>query len=77
MRMRMRKSKITKWKCDRCGLVITSNRIIIRPLGMCNIRIKMDNTCFYDFKDKRDLCTKCTKEFEKMYNDWLNGEVIE
>lgn len=70
---RMRKTKITEWKCDRCGKTIESRNRILRPIGMGMLKIYIDNGkySFNQYERKHELCSDCAEELIDIVNDYL------
>ncbi len=74
----MRKSKITEWKCDRCGKTIESRNRILYPFGIGMTRICIDRKCIETglyycdrYERNKDLCSDCAKELIDIINDYF------
>lgn len=65
----MRKTKITEWKCDKCGKAIEGN-MIFRPFGMGKSRIRIE-IGLYCYECKQDLCSDCAIELTETIEDCL------
>ena len=67
--MKMKKSRIVEWTCDKCGKTVKGYSIF-RPYGMNKSKIYIGLGLFC-YENKLDLCSDCAYELAETIKDCL------